>query len=299
MPSEARTVSADTSPNDIATVLREDGCVIIAELASPELMDQILVELEQRLGSTKGGDTDFLGHATQRIGALIARSPSARTLVTNSTILSTLDLALGDHGSTFQIDLTQLVSIGPGEPGQMIHQDQWSFDRFPFPRGFEAEIATMWAATEFTEEMGATRVVVGSHLWEDQPDEVDLALTCGAVMKKGSVLLYVGSLYHGGGANRSDVRRIGINIGYSLGWLRQEENQYLACPVEVARTLPEGLLRLMGYQRGAVALGYVDDVREPLDWLYDLSSVQTDYYAYRRSARSLLRRTEPYNSTSN
>jgi ectoine hydroxylase-related dioxygenase (phytanoyl-CoA dioxygenase family) len=208
--------------------------------------------------------------------------------------LNTLDLLLGDHGSTFQIDLTQMVDIGPGEPGQLIHRDQWSFDRFPFPIGFEAEIATMWAATDFTEEMGATRVIVGSHLWTEQPEEVDPSLTVGAVMSKGSVLIYLGSLYHGGGPNRSAVRRVGINIGYSLGWLRQEENQYLACPLKIARTLPEGLLRLMGYQRGAVGLGYVDDLREPIDWLYDLVSVQTDYYAYRRSARALLRRTDPY-----
>jgi len=268
--------------------------VIISNLVAPEFMDQILVELEPHLAATRGGDTDFLGHVTRRIGALIARSPSARTLVTNPTILNTLDLALGDHGSTFQIDLTQLIDIGPGEPGQMIHQDQWSFDRFPFPNGFEAEIATMWAATDFTDEMGATRVVVGSNLWEDEPSEVDPDLASVAVMSKGSVLLYVGSIYHGGGANKSDVHRIGVNIGYSLAWLRQEENQYLACSPEIARTLPEGLLRLMGYQRGAVGLGYVDDMREPLDWLYDMPSVQTDYYAYRRSARSLLKRTEQY-----
>ena len=288
-------MGATTTPADIAKVLREDGCVIISDLVPAELMDQVTAELEPYIEATRSGDTEFMGHATRRTGALIARSPGARTLVTNPTILNTLDLALGDHGSTFQIDLTQLVDIGPGEPAQQIHRDQWSFDNFPFPKGFEAEISTMWAVTDFTEEMGATRVIVGSHLWDDDPSEVDAAaLTTGAVMAKGSVLLYVGSIYHGGGANQSDVHRIGINIGYSLGWLRQEENQYLACPPEIARTLPEGLLRLMGYQRGSVALGYVDDLREPLDWLYDLPSVQTDYYAYRRTARKFLKRANPY-----
>ncbi len=294
VPTNATTVGSDAPPKEVARILREDGCVIIADLVSPETMDEIMVELEPGLSDTRGGDTEFLGHATRRIGALIARSPKVRELVTNPMILNTLDISLGDHGSTFQIDLTQLIDIGPGEPGQMIHRDQWSFDRFPFPKGFEAEIATMWAVTDFTEEMGATRVVVGSHLWDDEPSEVDPSESVGAVMSKGSVLLYGGSIYHGGGANKSNVHRIGINIGYSLGWLRQEENQFLACPPEVARTLPEGLLRLMGYQRGAVGLGYVDDLREPLDWLYDLPSVQTDYYAYRRSARSSLRRTEQY-----
>ncbi len=299
VPANATTVNADAAPGDIAKIMREEGCVIIADLVTPEVMDQILVEVEPFLDAAHGGDTDFLGHGTRRIGALIARSPTARSLVTNPTILATLDIALGDHASTFQIDLTQLIDIGPGEPGQMIHQDQWSFDRFPFPTGFEAEIATMWAATEFTEEMGATRVIVGSNRWDDKPSEADPALASGAVMSKGSVLLYGGSIYHGGGANRSNVHRVGVNIGYSLAWLRQEENQYLACAAEIARTLPEGLLRLMGYQRGAVGLGYVDDMREPLDWLYDLPSVQTDYYAYIRSARALLKKTEPYRPSSN
>lgn len=294
MPANARTLSADTAPREIAKVLREDGCAIISNLVDPEIMDQVLAESEPYLAASRGGDTEFLGHSTRRIGALIARSPTARSLVTHPTILDTLDHALGDHGSTYQVDLTQLIDIGPGEPGQMIHQDQWSFDRFPFPFGFDAEIATMWAATDFTEEMGATRVVVGSNRWEDKPSEVDPALSSPAVMSKGSVLFYVGSVYHGGGANKSEVHRIGVNIGYSLGWLRQEENQYLACPQEIAKTLPEGLLRLMGYQRGAVSLGYVDDLREPLDWLYDLPSVHTDYYVYERGARKLLRRTEPY-----
>src|SRR5580692_1145054 len=294
MPIAVRTVGADSSSTDIAKLLTEDGCVVIADLAPRQTMDQIQAELEPYLAATGGGNTDFLGATTQRTGALIARSPTSRTLITHPTIIDTLDLVLGDHASTFQIDLTQLVTIGPGEPAQIIHRDQWSFDRFQFPTGFEAEVATMWAVTDFTEESGATRMVVGSHQWVDDPDEVDPALSCPAVMAKGSVLLYTGSIFHGGGANTTKASRIGMNVGYSLGWLRQEENQYLACPPEIARTLPEGLLRLMGYQRGAVGLGYVDDLREPLDWLYDLPSVQTDYYAYRRSAKSLLRKTEAY-----
>jgi ectoine hydroxylase-related dioxygenase (phytanoyl-CoA dioxygenase family) len=296
VPAAARTLAPDAAPAQIATVLREDGCVIVSNLVAPEVMDQVRTELEPHMTVTNEGNSDFLGHATRRTGALIARSPTVRSLVTNPTMLDTLDLVLGDHGSTFQIDLTQLVDIGPGEPAQMLHRDQWSFDNFPFPRGFEAEVSTMWAATDFTEEMGATRVVVGSHRWEDDPPEVDASLSTGAVMTKGSVLLYLGSIFHGGGANASGVRRIGINLGYSLAWLRQEENQYLACPPEIARTLPEGLLRLMGYQRGSVALGYVGNGDEPLDWLYGRPSAPTDFYAYRRTARKLLRQTEMYDS---
>src|SRR6201986_1353851 len=207
MPIAVRTVGSDSLPADIARVLNEAGSVVIADLASVEVLDQIRGELDQHLAITSGGNTDFLGEITRRTGALIARSPTSRSLITHPRIIDTLDLVLGDHASTFQIDLTQLVTIGPGAPAQMIHRDQWSFDRYPFPRGFEAEVATMWAMTDFTEESGATRMVVGSHRWEDDPDDVDPARACPAGMTKGSVLVYTGSVFHGGGANTTPPRR--------------------------------------------------------------------------------------------
>ena len=126
MPIAVRTVGSDSSPTDIAKLLNEDGCVVIADLAPRETMDQIRTELEPYLAATGGGNTDFLGETTRRTGALIARSPTSRSLITHPTVIDTLDLVLGDHASTFQVDLTQLVTIGPGAPAQMIHRDQWS-----------------------------------------------------------------------------------------------------------------------------------------------------------------------------
>src|ERR1700743_1364644 len=113
MPIAVRTVGSDSLPADIARVLTEDGCVVIADLASAEVMDQIRGELDQHLAITSGGNTDFLGESTRRTGALIARSPTSRSLITHPRIIDTLDLVLGDHASTFQIDLTQLVTTGP------------------------------------------------------------------------------------------------------------------------------------------------------------------------------------------
>jgi ectoine hydroxylase-related dioxygenase (phytanoyl-CoA dioxygenase family) len=168
------------------------------------------------------------------------------------------------HATNIQLHLTQAIAIGPGETAQPIHRDQWAFDFFPFPVGYEVQCNTLWAMTDFTEENGATRVVLGSNLREDRhkygPDDTEPA-----EMARGSVLFYSGSVYHGGGANRSAAVRIGLNITYNVAWLRQEENQYLSVPREVAATLPVELLRLMGYDRGAYALGYIDDLRDPIE----------------------------------
>jgi len=153
----------------------------------------------------------------------------------------------------------------------MIHRDQWAFDFFPFPTGYEVQCNTIWAMTDFTEENGATRLIPGSHRLEGRR-EFTQADTVPAEMPAGSVLFYTGSLYHGAGANRSDEVRYGLNITYAVSWLRQEENQYLSVPADVARDLPDPLLRLMGYARGAYALGYVDDMRDPLDVLKGRSS---------------------------
>jgi ectoine hydroxylase-related dioxygenase (phytanoyl-CoA dioxygenase family) len=157
-----------------------------------------------------------------------------------------------------------VIAIGPGETSQAIHRDQWAFDFFPFPSGYEVQCNTLWAMTDFTERNGATRVIPGSHRLADRL-EFTQDDTEPAEMEQGSVLLYTGALYHGGGANRSDAVRLGLNITYNLAWLRQEENQYLSVPREIACELPESLLRLMGYAQGAYALGYVDDLRDPIE----------------------------------
>src|SRR5207237_383808 len=117
------------------------------------------------------------------------------------------------------------------------------------------------------DDFAGRRLVPGRHRLEDRREFAE-ADSDPAEMPAGSVLFYTGALYHGAGANRSDAVRYGLNITYAVSWLRQEENQYLSVPREIARELPEPLLRLMGYARGAYALGYVDDLRDPLEVLH-------------------------------
>ncbi len=251
--------------DDVASVLARDGCVVIDRLADPAAMTQMMAELEPFLSGTRAGSDEFSGRNTRRTGGLIARSVTARDFVMNPLVLESARTVLS-YASSIQLHLTQVIAIGAGEPAQTVHRDQWAFDFFPFPAEFEVQCNTMWAIDDFTEENGATRVIVGSNHHEDRL-RFEAADTEPAEMEAGSVLLYTGRLYHGGGANRTEVTRHGLNITYNVSWLRQEENQYLSVPREVAIGLDDDLLRIMGYARGAYALGYVDDLRDPLDAL--------------------------------
>lgn len=254
------------SPQEVAGALKSDGCAIVERLVGVEVLDRARAELQPWLEATPCGRDEFSGLHTRRTGGLLGRSATCRDLVMHPLVLDSVRAILA-HATSIQLHLTQVIAIGPGEPGQLIHRDQWAFDFFPFPAGYEATCNTIWAMTDFTEANGATRVIPGSNHREDRlqfkPED-----TIPAEMPAGSVLLYTGALYHGAGANRSDGTRYGVNLTYALSWLRQEENQYLAVPLDTARTFPEPLLRLMGYARGAYALGYVDDLRDPLDVLF-------------------------------
>lgn len=258
-------LSATTDGAAIADALRSEGCAIVERLVPPALLDRARAELQPYLDATPTGPDEFAGRRTRRTGGLVARSVTCRELVMHPLILAAVEGTL-QHATTFHLHLTQVIGIGPGEPGQMIHRDQWAFDFFPFPSGYEVQCNTIWAMTDFTAANGATRVLPGSQRLADRLSFTH-AQADAAEMPAGSVLFYTGSLYHGAGANTSDQVRYGVNITYAVSWLRQEENQYLSVPADIARTLPEPLLRMLGYAKGAYALGYVDDMRDPLDVL--------------------------------
>ncbi len=258
-------LTPDATPDELAAVLAADGCVVIDRLASLVDRKQVMDELEPYMKQTPVGADDFSGRNTTRTGGLIGRSPASRAFVMHPLILATARNVLS-YSKSIQLHLTQMIAIGGGSPVQSIHRDQWAFDFFPFPDEFEVQCNTIWAFDDFTEANGATRVIPGSNHFEDR-QRFDVSDTEPAEMEAGSVLLYTGRLYHGGGANQTDTTRHGLNLTYNVSWLRQEENQYLSVPREIAVDLDDDLLRLMGYSLGAYALGYVDDSRDPLDAL--------------------------------
>jgi len=258
---EAVHLAASATPQEVASTIREHGYAIVDNLASEEMMDRIYGEMETHIERSDPGLDDIMGRQTRRTGELIARSPSARDLIANPTALGTAGILLS-KATTFQLNETQIISVYPGSKAQHLHRDEVVWDKFPFPRDYEVQCNILWAMTDYTEEMGATRVVPGSHLRD--PEEYEAEDSIPAVMSRGSALFYSGKVHHGAGANRSTVVRRALNVTYSVGWVRQEENQYLATPLEIARTLPEELLRLMGYQIGCFPIGHVGNFEDPM-----------------------------------
>jgi len=252
---------ADTDPSDVTGHLRQFGYAIVERLADPALLDRLALEAEPFIDGSAYGRDHYDGQRTRRTGALIARCPASRALVMDPSVLATVGGFL-DQSTTFQLHLTQIISIESGETDQHLHRDQMAFDFFPFPVDYHVQCNTMWALTDFTAENGATRIRPGTSSMSDEAAE-DVPIIQ-AEMPRGSVLFYDGKVLHGGGANHSSGPRQGVNLTYAVGWVRQEENQFLACPPEVARSLDDDLLRLMGYQQGAFALGYVGDQQDPL-----------------------------------
>jgi ectoine hydroxylase-related dioxygenase (phytanoyl-CoA dioxygenase family) len=196
--------------------------------------------------------------------ALFAKTRAFDGAATHPLVLAVADRVLGHC----QLSAPTGIEIGPGEVAQVLHYDD---SIYPVRRPHaELVLNTMWALDDFVEANGATRIVPGSHRWVDERPSSSTP-TIAAEMPAGSVLFYVGSLWHGGGANRTDRPRVGVILEYAASWLRQQENHLLAVPRELARQLPERLQELLGYNIRPPFIGYVDG-RHPRRVLEDGAS---------------------------
>jgi ectoine hydroxylase-related dioxygenase (phytanoyl-CoA dioxygenase family) len=244
-------LTKDATVDQAVEAVDRDGYVVIEGLMDADWVTAAKQDLQHVLEETATGRNSFEGFSTQRVYALFAKTRYFDGPGTHPLVLGVLDHVLGQY----QFSAPVGIRIGPGEVAQVLHRDD---DVYPLPRPHpDVVVNTMWPLDDFTLENGATRFVPGSHRWEPGrvPTEEE---TTAAVMPAGSVLIYVGNLIHGGGANTTDRPRLGVILEYAASWLRPQENHVLAVPQEVVRTLPERLQELLGYNIHPPFLGYVD-----------------------------------------
>jgi ectoine hydroxylase-related dioxygenase (phytanoyl-CoA dioxygenase family) len=251
--------NASTSPSAESAAhlqrIADDGFTILPNAIEPEFIDQIdeaLLQLEQTMG-TEPADNLFEGLHTTRVYNLLVHGPTFEKIPTHPNVLPVVEGVL-DPG--LLISSLSSIAIGPGEQVQPIHADD---QLIPLTRPHIPIICnTMWAITDFTEANGATRLIPGSHLRDEAPNPLERYDTMAAEMAKGSVLVWVGSLWHGGGANMTDKRRVGIAMNYCAGYIRQQENQQLGIPPQLVKTFPHRLQELIGYSVYNGLVGHID-----------------------------------------
>jgi ectoine hydroxylase-related dioxygenase (phytanoyl-CoA dioxygenase family) len=256
-----RTLSADEVAAHVERIA-EQGFSVIEDAIEPDLVDE-LVEALERLEtdlSVVPADNSFEGHNTVRIYNLLVHSEVFARVPVHDNVLPVVERVL-DPGCL--LSSLSSIAIGPDETPQPIHADD---QLIPLPKPHPPVVCnTMWALTDFTEANGATRLVPGTHL-RDSPDFGRHYDSIPAVMPKGSVLVWHGSLWHGGGANTTAERRVGLACNYCAGYIRQQENQQLGIPRAVARRFDDRLARLCGYGIYSGLIGHIDK-HDPIELL--------------------------------
>lgn len=249
---------------DAAARVVEDGYAVLERAIEPALVRELSAAIDRRMAelAVPFGPNDFLGTRTRRLFNLLARDSLFAGVPLHDAVLPVVERVLDPE---CLLSSLTAIEMHPGETAQPLHADDGSI---PLQRPHVPITCTaIWALTDFTEENGGTRLVPGSHRVDHAPrrDERD-APGVAAVMPAGSVLVYHGSLWHGGGANRSAARRLAIVCNYCAGWLRQEECQLLALSREQVAAFPPRLQALVGYGTYRGLLGHVDQ-QSPAEWV--------------------------------
>lgn len=261
--------AAKVTPEDVTAALKRDGAAIVESLVDADTIDRVVSELRpefDRVGTTV--QSDFNGYSTLRIDSVLAYSPTSADLIGNPLVLKVADAILLSNCINYRIGSNTGIEIHLGETQQVLHRDDSIYPlRVP---GVEWQFSALWALDEFTIENGATHLVPLSHRQFDPEFVPAPEESVQAQMPRGSLLLYLGSVWHGGGANHSQHPRMGLINTYVLGWLRQEVNQYLDIPQDVVARYPEHIRRLIGYQMHGEILGYHSDDSNPNPaWITD------------------------------
>lgn len=232
--------------------LARDGFVVLERLFTDDQVAAMRGELVP-LFSPHTGRNVFEGTRTQRLHAVIEKTLACNPLVEHPLILGLIDCILQPN---YLLSQLQAINILPGEAAQPLHFDD---DWYPISRPRPPYgAATVMAIDDFTADNGATVVIPGSHTWDGHvPTAEDLACLRSVVMPSGSVVLFLGTLWHGGGANRSNASRLAVTAQYCAPWSRQQENFALSTSRERVRQCSERVQSLLGYSIHPPFMGMV------------------------------------------
>jgi ectoine hydroxylase-related dioxygenase (phytanoyl-CoA dioxygenase family) len=240
---------------DPAGEITEQGYTVLQHVFDAGKARALVADLDrlERDRGTQPANNSFEGSRTLRVYNLLAHGPLWQELAIDPTVLPLVEGVL-DRGCL--MSSLSSIRIQPEEVAQPIHADD---QVIPLAKPHAPTVCnTMWALTDFTEANGATRIIPGSHRRDHDPDYGRPYDSVPAEMPQGSVLVWHGSLWHGGGANSTTEDRIGIAANYCAGFIRQQENQQLGLPPDLVATFPPRLRELVGYGIYRGLIGHID-----------------------------------------
>ena len=237
--------------------LRDNGFVVLPDLLGSDQLALIREQLAPFLGGRLFGRNDFEGFRSERVYALLAKAPAVAALVEHPAVLDLVDAILHPE---YLLSANLAINVHPGETAQRLHCDD-GYCHIPRPRA-PMGVSAIWAIDGFTEDNGATELVPGSHRWGDGPPKGSTPRVQQITMPAGSAVVFLGTVMHRGGANRSSGTRLGITPQYCEPWIRQIENMTLAVPPSVAATFSPRVQAMLGYSIHPPFIGYVDG-RDP------------------------------------
>lgn len=248
---------ADASVADVLAGLATDGAVIVDGLFGAEVRDPVYDQLRPHLDAAVPAGGDFFGHATKGIPGALAKAPAFAAFIVHPLLLAAADAVLLAGAHTYQLQISTAQEVWAGGVPQPLHRDEQVYGPVLDygPTAPQYVLGVIVAGTDFTRANGGTRIVPGSHLWPEDRVATD-AEAVPAEMTAGSAMIYFGRTIHGAGVNTTDGPRMAFIFGYSVGWLRQEENILVECPPEIVAALPERVQQLVGYQAYSPVLGW-------------------------------------------
>jgi ectoine hydroxylase-related dioxygenase (phytanoyl-CoA dioxygenase family) len=233
--------------------IEADGYVVLPGLVDSHELDPIRGQLGPYLADAPFGRNDFEGFHSQRLYALLAKAPAVSALVAHPVVLAILDEVLCP---SYLLSANIAINVHPGETAQMLHADD-GYCPWPRPRP-AVGVSAVWAIDDFTAKNGATEIVPGSHKWANAVEYDGDPQVRRIEMAAGSVVVFLGTTLHRGGAHRGQDTRLGITPQYCEPWMRQIENMALAIPTDIASALPPRVQELIGYSLYPPFIGYVD-----------------------------------------
>lgn len=261
---------SDSSIEDVQAALEADGGVIIDGFISEETLEGLRRDLLPILDQQSAGRDGFSGDRTRRLGALFKHTRHVAAIATHPLFLNVAERILStpvafwnddqkiEIAPDLRIGVSQAIQIGPGQERQVLHRDDVVFLWRHPDYGREARVQIMVAISDFTAENGGTLVIPGSHKWDDErAPRIEEAVP--TEMRAGSALIWLGSVYHAGGANVTESEaRTGLTLALDMATLRQEENMYLALPREVVSQYPTQIQKLLGWSAAVTNMGWVE-----------------------------------------